>query len=105
LIANHQSQAETEREAHRRYLDALHTAGIEAAVQDAAPLLSCRNRIVPLQKELDANIPKHDRQRTEQSIERAQVSKALREDESELKALLQRQGTFRSLWLGCDANL
>ena len=94
LIQNHQSQASTKQENSRRYHDALRDAGISDKVADQAAFAAIQGKVPAMQRDPAEQIRKHSEERDTLIPDRGDIIRQLREDESELKALLQRPGNL-----------
>lgn len=94
LIKHHQSLTEAKRTANRHYHDALRTAGVTATVADTAGFTAAKGRLPQLMRDLEKQIKECDNRKEELVIERAEINRTVREDESELESLNRRQGNL-----------
>jgi uncharacterized protein YPO0396 len=94
LIRQYEAQAETRREANRRYRNALEEATVMEKCDDTAEFAAVRLRLPVLLGQLEKQAIDRDRLRDELVIERGKVSQAVREEEAELEALIQRNGNL-----------
>jgi len=91
LIANHELQAGTKREASRLLHAALSEVGIKERVTDAKMLDSSRTRLSLLVEKWDRQIKDTEARKNDAVIERAELHRQLRDDEQELAALSKRR--------------
>src|SRR5262249_17433558 len=94
LIRQHEQQAASRRETSSRYRDALREAGVTEEVADAATFTTVQSRLPSLLQGLEERESDRDSRRVELIVERSKVRQALRDDETELAALLQRTGNL-----------
>lgn len=94
LIQQHETQASAKKENSRRYHDALRETGIAQNVLDQAAFAAVQATIPSLLLNLAQQIANHSEERDKLVLERSGVNAALREDESELQSLAQRQGNL-----------
>lgn len=91
LIEREEAQAETKRDANRRYRQALEAAGIEDAVKSADAFARVAHSLSATVAGLEAKIGECDRELEELVLERGNVRRELSQDRAELDALNRRR--------------
>jgi len=93
-IKLHESQVNAKQETNRRYHEALHAVGISHTVADSDGFAAVRKQIGPLQKRLELQVHDCSERRDALVGNRADISRKLREDEEELRAISQRRSNL-----------
>ena len=94
LIRIEEAHLAAKRDNHRRFHDAIQAAGIDGTIDSAAQFADVRRQLPALLKDVEEHLAASEPQRNELIIERGTVVRELREDETELQALRQRQGNL-----------
>ncbi len=94
LIKQQESNAATKRTSNGHYHSALAAADIRETVADAEAFARIQMGIPQLVRDVDQQIEETDKRKEELVIERAALSQAIRNDETELESLKQRQGNL-----------
>jgi uncharacterized protein YPO0396 len=94
LIQNHEAQAETKREAARRYREALRAAGLSDEVTNGATFAAVQSLLVPLSQELEKQVADAEKRRDDLVVERGTLKRTLEENQTELEALAKRGGNL-----------
>jgi uncharacterized protein YPO0396 len=105
LITQHETLAATRRTASAAYHEALTAAGIRELAADTAGFSRIQARLPELLHDLDQQIGECDQRKEELVIERAEINRTLRDDESELESLRQRQENLPQALIAVRQNL
>jgi uncharacterized protein YPO0396 len=105
VITQHETLAATRRTASAAYHEALTAAGIRELATDAAGFSRIQARLPELLHDFDQQIGQCDQRKEELVIERAEINRTLRDDESELESLRQRQGNLPQALIAVRQNL
>ena len=105
LIEKHQSHVDTKRASSHRYREALREAGIHEEVLDQPTFTAVQARTPSLLRDISQQIAKHSEGRDALVLECSGIKATLREDESEFRALAQRQGNLPEWMAALRRNL
>jgi uncharacterized protein YPO0396 len=105
LITQHETLAATRRTASAAYHEALTATGIRDLATDATAFARIQARLPQLLRDFDQQIGECDQRKEQLVIERAEINRTLRDDESELESLKQRQGNLPQALITVRQNL